>query len=230
MSHTRRRETRASAGTSRKRDRPPGRVAVASSHDLRVRRIGVTCRVARATSGDVGPGHGCEAGASHSLRTRFVGDKVLLLLAISRFPQEARPSAVPRHRLAVAGRGGGGGRTPPVCARRIASRPIVRAGLRSWHTRRRGGPTRPHTGTRQTARHRRRAAGPQAALGETLLAGEHVIVLTEGGDVVLVFATLARHEELARVPVLDGRTWNHPVVAEGRLLVRNLREMAAFDP
>ena len=53
---------------------------------------------------------------------------------------------------------------------------------------------------------------------------------THRGDVVLVFATLARHEELARVPVLDGRTWNHPVVADGHLLVRNLLEMAAFDP
>ena len=59
MSHTRRRETRASAGTSRKRDRPPGRVAVASSHDLRGRRIGVTSWVARATAGGVGPGNGC---------------------------------------------------------------------------------------------------------------------------------------------------------------------------
>ena len=42
------------------------------------------------------------------------------------------------------------------------------------------------------------------------------LVLTEGGDVVLVRATLARHEELARFSALDGRTWNHPVVADGR--------------
>ena len=103
-------------------------------------------------------------------------------------------------------------------------------GQHSWHTRRRGGPTRPNTGTRQTARHRLRAAGPQAALGQTLLAGDHVIVLTEGGDVVLVRGTLARHEELARFPALDGRTWNHPVVADGRLLVRNLRDAPADPP
>ena len=47
--------------------------------------------------------------------------------------------------------------TARLCA---AARAQVRPGPRSWHTWRRGGPTRPNTGTRQTARHRPRAAGP----------------------------------------------------------------------
>jgi outer membrane protein assembly factor BamB len=62
-----------------------------------------------------------------------------------------------------------------------------------------------------------------------MLAGYHLIVLTEGGEVVLVRATPERHMELARFQAIEGKTWNHPVIANGRLLVRNLQEMAAFD-
>jgi outer membrane protein assembly factor BamB len=65
--------------------------------------------------------------------------------------------------------------------------------------------------------------------GQLLLASGHLIVLSEDGDLALVRATPDRHEELARFPVLDGKTWNHPAMAGGTLLVRNLAEMAAFD-
>ena len=65
--------------------------------------------------------------------------------------------------------------------------------------------------------------------GQILLAGEHLIVLTEDGELALVRATPARHDELARFQAIDGKTWNHPVITDGRLLVRNAREMAAFD-
>jgi outer membrane protein assembly factor BamB len=71
--------------------------------------------------------------------------------------------------------------------------------------------------------------GGRYGYGEVLLAGDHLIVLTEDGDVVLVKATPERHVEVARFAALDGKTWNHPVIADGRLLVRNLQEMAAFD-
>jgi outer membrane protein assembly factor BamB len=65
--------------------------------------------------------------------------------------------------------------------------------------------------------------------GQVVLASGHLIVLSEDGDLALVRATPERHEELARFAVLDGKTWNHPALSEGYLLVRNLKEMAAFD-
>jgi outer membrane protein assembly factor BamB len=71
--------------------------------------------------------------------------------------------------------------------------------------------------------------GGRYGYGQILLAGEHLIVLTEDGDAVLVNATPERHEEVARFSAISGKTWNHPVIAGGRLLVRNIREMAAFD-
>jgi outer membrane protein assembly factor BamB len=71
--------------------------------------------------------------------------------------------------------------------------------------------------------------GGRYGYGQIVLAGEYLIVLTEEGDVVLVRASPARHEELARFSAIEGKTWNHPVIADGKLLVRNLQEMAAFD-
>jgi outer membrane protein assembly factor BamB len=71
--------------------------------------------------------------------------------------------------------------------------------------------------------------GGRYGYGQILLAGDHLVVLTEDGQVALVKASPDSHQEIGKFPAIDGKTWNHPVIAEGRLLVRNLREMAAFD-
>ncbi len=71
--------------------------------------------------------------------------------------------------------------------------------------------------------------GGRYGYGQVLLAGGHLIVLTEGGDLALVRATPERHTELVRFPALDGKSWNHPAMTDGYLLVRNINEMAAFD-
>jgi outer membrane protein assembly factor BamB len=71
--------------------------------------------------------------------------------------------------------------------------------------------------------------GGRYGYGQVMLASGHLIVLTEGGDMALVRATPDRHEEITRFKVFDARTWNHPAIAGGILLVRNLAEMAAFD-
>jgi len=71
--------------------------------------------------------------------------------------------------------------------------------------------------------------GGRYGYGQVVLAGGHLIVLTEDGDLALVRATPERHEELVRFPALSGKTWNHPAMAGGLLLIRNLAEMAAYD-
>jgi outer membrane protein assembly factor BamB len=65
--------------------------------------------------------------------------------------------------------------------------------------------------------------------GQLLLAGEHLIVVTEEGELVLVPATPEKLQEVARVAAIEGETWNVPAMADGILLVRNMRQMAAFD-
>jgi len=65
--------------------------------------------------------------------------------------------------------------------------------------------------------------------GQIILAGSHLIVTSDEGGVALVKASPDKYTELARFLAVQGQTWNYPAIAEGRLLVRNSNEMAAFD-
>lgn len=70
--------------------------------------------------------------------------------------------------------------------------------------------------------------GGRYGYGQLLLAGGYLVITTEQGDVVLVRATPEGHQELARFPAIEGRTWNIPAIDHGLLLVRNATEMACF--
>lgn len=66
--------------------------------------------------------------------------------------------------------------------------------------------------------------------GQVLLLAEQglLLVLSEKGEVALVEASPAGHKELGRFQAIEGKTWNHPVIAHGKLFVRNGEEAACY--
>jgi outer membrane protein assembly factor BamB len=75
----------------------------------------------------------------------------------------------------------------------------------------------------------RRWKGGRYGYGQLLLADGHLIVLSAEGELALVEAKPEECRELARFQAINGKTWNYPALAAGRLLVRNGAEMACFD-
>ena len=67
--------------------------------------------------------------------------------------------------------------------------------------------------------------------GQVLLLADQslLLILSEKGEVALVEAIPEKHSELARLQAIEGKTWNHPVIARGKLFVRNGEEAACFE-
>jgi outer membrane protein assembly factor BamB len=56
-----------------------------------------------------------------------------------------------------------------------------------------------------------------------------LVVTSETGEVILQAADAQSRKELGRFQALNGKTWNHAVIAQGRLFLRNAEEMACYS-
>ena len=70
--------------------------------------------------------------------------------------------------------------------------------------------------------------GGRYGYGQMILAEDTIIILTDKGEIVFVEAQADHHVELGRFQAIQGKTWQHPILANHRLLVRNDQEAACF--
>jgi hypothetical protein len=77
---------------------------------------------------------------------------------------------------------------------------------------------------------KRRWKGGRYGHGQVLLVADErlLLVTSETGEVVVLRAAPEAHNEVARFQAIEGKTWNHPVIARGCLFVRNDQEIACY--
>ncbi|HEV3145054.1 MAG TPA: PQQ-binding-like beta-propeller repeat protein [Gemmataceae bacterium] len=67
--------------------------------------------------------------------------------------------------------------------------------------------------------------------GQVMLLADQALLLvtSEKGEIILLRANPTQSEELGRCQAIDGKTWNHAVIAHGKLFIRNAEEMACYE-
>ena len=78
---------------------------------------------------------------------------------------------------------------------------------------------------------KRKWKGGRYEKGQALLLADSglIVVVSERGELVLLRATPNKLDELAKIPAMDGKTWNHPVVVGDRLFLRNAEEAVCYQ-
>ena len=65
--------------------------------------------------------------------------------------------------------------------------------------------------------------------GSITLAGDHLVVMGERGQLALVEATPEEYRKKAETRIFKGKTWTVPTVADGRMYLRDEKEIVALD-
>jgi outer membrane protein assembly factor BamB len=66
--------------------------------------------------------------------------------------------------------------------------------------------------------------------GSLIQAGEHLVLLSEDGELALASASRTGLRVHSRVPALEGQSWTPPSLARGRVYLRNHGGIVCFEP
>ena len=73
--------------------------------------------------------------------------------------------------------------------------------------------------------HRRSGFGK----GSLIIADKKLLVLSDRGKFAMIEATPKGYNELAKAQVLKGKSWTSPTFEEGKIYLRNQKEMVCYD-
>ncbi len=78
---------------------------------------------------------------------------------------------------------------------------------------------------------KRKWKGGHYEKGQALLCADSdvILVIGEKGSLYLLRTNPEKHEELAKIPALSDKTWNHPVLIDNRLYLRNAVEAVLMN-
>ena len=65
--------------------------------------------------------------------------------------------------------------------------------------------------------------------GSLIIADEKLLVLSDRGRLAMIEATPKGYNELARAQVIEGKSWTSPTFSNGKIYLRNQKEMACYD-
>jgi outer membrane protein assembly factor BamB len=65
--------------------------------------------------------------------------------------------------------------------------------------------------------------------GQMLQDQNALLISSDKGEIILISVDRQGYKELGRFQAVEGKTWNGPVLAGRRILLRSNEEMAAYD-
>jgi len=65
--------------------------------------------------------------------------------------------------------------------------------------------------------------------GSLIIVDEKLLVLSDRGKLAMIEATPKGYNELAKAQVIEGKSWTSPTFSDGKIYLRNQKEMACYD-